>query len=61
MAVFSPLSSFVIIMFLLRLFARLCGLNPGSPGASKALVVILALFQLTFLLTSRSNGVSLVS
>ena len=33
---FPPLSSFVMVMFQGRLFARLCGLNPDSPGANTA-------------------------
>ena len=35
---FPPVSSFDMVMFQGRLFARLCGLNPESPGASTAFV-----------------------
>jgi len=35
---FLPLSSFVAVMFLWRLFPHLCALNPDSPAASTALV-----------------------
>ena len=36
MAEFPPLSSFVMVMFQGRIFSRLCGLNPDSPGVSTA-------------------------
>jgi len=35
---FPPLSSFVVIMFQGRLFARVGGLKPDSPAASTAFV-----------------------
>ena len=35
---FPPLSSFVMVMFQARLFARLCGLNPDSPVVSTAFI-----------------------
>ena len=39
MAEFPPLSSFVMVMFQRRPFARLCALNTDSPAASTAFEV----------------------
>jgi len=57
---FSPLSLFAMVMFEGRPFARLCALNQDRPAKSTALVANSALFQLTFMLATRSNVVSLV-
>ena len=51
-----------MVMFAVRLFTPLCGLNPDSPGASRAFLANSRIVPATvaFLLAARSNEVSLV-
>ena len=61
MAEFPPLSSFGMVMFQGRPFARLSALNPDSPAASTAFVANSRFVPaIAFLLVARSNVASLV-